>query len=141
MSKLKLKALGVSASLNKKLYKHDKVDPTILEKFTLAFADCWSSIEIDCPEFTSLCPLTRQPDFGHITIRYTPDPKTLLCVESKSLKLYLGSFRNHGAFHEACIRMICNDLVKLISPKEIVVTGKFMPRGGLSINPTATWRK
>ncbi|MDE5959625.1 MAG: preQ(1) synthase, partial [Muribaculaceae bacterium] len=88
------------------------------------------------PEFTSLCPKTGQPDFGHIVINYIPD---IRMVESKSLKLYLFSFRNHGDFHEDCINIIMKDLISLMSPRYIEVTGLFTPRGGISIRPFACW--
>ena len=90
----------------------------------------------DCPEFTSLCPKTGQPDFGHIIINYIP--RTLM-VESKSLKLYLFSFRNHGDFHEDCVNMIMKDLVRLMDPKYLEVIGLFKPRGGISIKPFANY--
>ena len=88
------------------------------------------------PEFTSLCPITGQPDFATIVIDYVPDK---LCVESKSLKLYLGRFRQSGEFHEACVNRIANDLVKLLSPRYIKVEGRFTPRGGISIWPVAEY--
>ena len=87
-----------------------------------------------CPEFTSLCPKTGQPDFGRIIINYIPDRKM---VESKSLKLYLFSFRNHGDFHEDCVNIIMKDLARLMEPRYIEVRGEFMPRGGISIIPFA----
>lgn len=93
-------------------------------------------VTLDCPEFTSLCPKTGQPDFGHIIINYIPDRKM---VESKSLKLYLFSFRNHGDFHEDCINIIMKDLIKLMQPRYIEVIGLFTPRGGISIRPYAQW--
>ena len=89
-------------------------------------------MKFNCPEFTSLCPITGQPDFATITISYVPDIKM---VESKSLKLYLFSFRNHGDFHEDCVNVIMKDLIKLMNPKYIEVWGKFTPRGGISIDP------
>lgn len=89
-------------------------------------------VKFNCPEFTSLCPMTGQPDFATMYISFIPD--TLL-VESKSLKLYLFSFRNHGDFHEDCVNIIMDDLIKLINPRYIEVWGKFTPRGGLSIDP------
>jgi len=95
-------------------------------------------VKFNCPEFTSLCPMTGQPDFATIYISYVPDKKM---VESKSLKLYLFSFRNHGDFHEDCINIIMKDLVKLMDPKYIEVWGKFTPRGGLSIDPYANYGK
>ena len=97
-----------------------------------------TSLSLTVPEFTSLCPMTGQPDFATIYISYVPDKKM---VESKSLKLYLFSFRNHGDFHEDCINIIMKDLVKLMDPKYIEVWGKFTPRGGLSIDPYANYGK
>jgi 7-cyano-7-deazaguanine reductase len=88
-----------------------------------------------CTEFTSLCPKTGQPDFAKIFINYIADKKM---VESKSLKLYLFSFRNHGDFHEDCVQKICDDLVKLMKPKFIEVIGEFTPRGGIAIYPYAS---
>lgn len=92
--------------------------------------DYW--VTFTAPEFTTLCPKTGQPDFATITIRYIPDRKL---VESKSLKLYLFGFRNHGDFHEDVINVIYDDLVKLLAPKYMEVYGKFAPRGGISIDP------
>lgn len=88
-----------------------------------------------CTEFTSLCPKTGQPDFAKVFINYIADKKM---VESKSLKLYLFSFRNHGDFHEDCIQTICDDLVALMKPKYIEVIGEFTPRGGIAIYPYAS---
>ncbi len=88
-----------------------------------------------CPEFTSLCPKTGQPDFAKIFINYVADKKM---VESKSLKLYLFSFRNHGDFHEDCVQKICSDLFQLMKPKYLEVIGEFTPRGGISIFPFAS---
>lgn len=88
-----------------------------------------------CTEFTSLCPKTSQPDFAKVFINYIADKKM---VESKSLKLYLFSFRNHGDFHEDCIQKICDDLVALMKPKYIEVIGEFTPRGGIAIFPFAS---
>jgi 7-cyano-7-deazaguanine reductase len=92
--------------------------------------DYW--VKFNCPEFTSLCPITGQPDFAAIYISYIPDVKM---VESKSLKLYLFSFRNHGGFHEDCVNIIMKDLIALMEPRYIEVWGKFTPRGGISIDP------
>ena len=83
-----------------------------------------------------MCPITGQPDFAEIRISYIPDIKM---VESKSLKLYLFSFRNHGAFHEDCVNIIMKDLIRLTNPKYIEVTGIFTPRGGISIYPYANY--
>ena len=89
-------------------------------------------VQWNCPEFTSLCPKTGQPDFATIKIRYIPRSK---CIESKSLKLYLFSFRNHGEFHEDCCNRIAKDIQKKIDPYYVEVIGEFMPRGGISIWP------
>ena len=106
--------------------------PDVLEAFDNKFPDQEYTVELECPEFTSLCPKTSQPDFANITIKYSPDKKL---VESKSLKLYLFSFRNQGSFHENCINQIARDLFELMQPKWIEVRGDFYPRGGISINP------
>ena len=102
--------------------------PEMLETFVNKHQDTDYFVKFNCPEFTSLCPLTGQPDFATIYISYVPDVKM---VESKSLKC----FRNHGDFHEDCINIIMKDLVKLMDPKYIEVWGKFTPRGGISIDP------
>ena len=93
-------------------------------------------VTFNCPEFTSLCPITGQPDFAEVKINYIPNIKM---VESKSLKLYLFSFRNQGDFHEDCINIIMKDLVKLMEPKYLEVKGVFTPRGGISIYPFANY--
>ncbi len=85
-------------------------------------------IKLDCPEFTCLCPKTGQPDFAVIQISYIPDE---LCVELKSLKLYLWSYRNEGAFHEAVTNKILNDLIKAINPRQMTVEADFYVRGGI----------
>ena len=92
-------------------------------------------IRFDCPEFTCLCPKTGQPDFATIRIRYTPDA---LCVELKSLKLYLWSYRNEGAFHEAVTNKILDDLVAATKPRKMVVEGDFWVRGGIRTVVEAT---
>ena len=96
--------------------------------------DYW--VQFNCPEFTTLCPITGQPDFAEIRIAYLPDKRM---VESKSLKLYLFGFRNHGDFHEDCVNTIMKDLVRLMQPKYIEVVGLFTPRGGISIYPYANY--
>jgi 7-cyano-7-deazaguanine reductase len=88
-------------------------------------------VRFTAPEFTSLCPITGQPDFAHIVIDYVPDA---WLVESKSLKLYLGSFRNHGAFHEACTLQIAHALVDLLAPVWLRIGAYFYPRGGIPID-------
>ena len=109
---------------------------TLLEAFENSYPDRDYWVKFICPEFTSLCPITGQPDFAEIVINYIPDHRM---VESKSLKLYLFSFRNHGAFHESCINLILEDLVQLMEPRYIEVKGLFTPRGGIAIHPFANW--
>ena len=92
-------------------------------------------IEMECPEFTCVCPRTGQPDFATIRIRYVPAE---LCVELKSLKLYFWSYRNEGAFHEAVINRILDDLVQVIRPKTMTVVGDFNVRGGIHTMVTAS---
>ncbi|MGL4410883.1 MAG: preQ(1) synthase [Bacteroidales bacterium] len=118
-------------------YKQDYA-PEVLESFTNRHLDNDYWVRFNCPEFTSLCPITGQPDFATIHISYIPEVKM---VESKSLKLYLFSFRNHGGFHEDCVNLIMKDLIKLMEPKYIEVTGIFTPRGGISIYPYANYGK
>ena len=112
--------------------------PEMLESFSNKHPDNDYFVKFNCPEFTSLCPITGQPDFAAIYISYVPDK---LMVESKSLKLYLYSFRNHGDFHEDCVNKIMKDLIKLMDPKYIEVWGKFTPRGGISIDPYCNYGK
>lgn len=116
----------------------DDYCPDVLETFINKHQDNDYFVKFNCPEFTSLCPITGQPDFAAIYISYVPDVKM---VESKSLKLYLFSFRNHGDFHEDCINIIMKDLIKLMEPKYIEVWGKFTPRGGISIDPYCNYGK
>lgn len=122
---------------NKTEYKQDYA-PEVLEFFINKNQENDYWVHFDCPEFTSLCPITGQPDFASILIDYIPGEKM---VESKSLKLYLFSFRNHGAFHEDCVNIIMKDLIKLMEPKYIEVTGIFTPRGGISIYPYVNYGK
>lgn len=120
---------------NKTEYKQAYA-PEMLEAFENKHRENDYWVTFDCPEFTSLCPITNQPDFATIRIDYIPDIKM---VESKSLKLYLFSFRNHGSFHEDCVNIIMKDLIELMDPKYIEVTGIFTPRGGISIYPYANY--
>lgn len=122
--------------LGKKTEYKDNYAPEVLEVFTNKHQDNDYWVTFNCPEFTSLCPITGQPDFATIHINYIPD---IDMVESKSLKLYLFSFRNHGAFHEDCINIIMKDLVLLMNPRYIEVIGVFTPRGGISIYPFANY--
>jgi 7-cyano-7-deazaguanine reductase len=121
-----LKNLG-----NKADYSFD-YSPGVLEAFDNKHPKNDYFVKFNCPEFTALCPITGQPDFATIYLSYIPGRKL---VESKSLKLYLFSFRNHGAFHEDVMNIIMKDLVALMDPRYIEVWGKFLPRGGLSIDP------
>ncbi len=108
-----------------------------LEVFQNRYAKRDFQITFRCPEFTSRCPITNQPDFGAISISYTPD-KT--CIESKSLKLYLFAFRNHNTFHEEAVNRILDDVVAACAPREARVEGIFNPRGGISIEVEASYR-
>jgi 7-cyano-7-deazaguanine reductase len=126
------KNLGKKSSLQ---FDYDK---SVLESFENRHPDRDYWVKFNCPEFTSLCPITGQPDFATVYISYIPDRKML---ESKSLKLYLFSFRNHGAFHEDCVNSILDDLIELLQPRYIEVTGKFLPRGGISIDPWCNYGK
>lgn len=124
--------------LGKKTEYPTEYAPQVLEAFENKHRDNDYFIKFNCPEFTSLCPITSQPDFATIYISYIPDEKI---VESKSLKLYLFSYRNKGDFHENCVNTIMKDLIALLDPKYIEVWGKFMPRGGLSIDPYCNYGK
>ena len=112
--------------------------PEVLEAFPNRHEENDYFVKFNCPEFTSLCPITGQPDFATIYISYVPDK---YLVESKSLKLYLFSFRNHGDFHENVVNVIMKDLIDKLQPKYIEVWGKFLPRGGLSIDPYSNYGK
>lgn len=140
-----LKSLGVSADHNAKLYDDAQSgDPAdVLERFPNPASmrernpnDIDLGVNISTSEFTSLCPMTGQPDFATIKIHYRPDK---WCVESKAIKLYFLAYRNRRDFHEACVNKICNDLVTLLDPFELTVTGEFTPRGGIPLWPTARY--
>ena len=120
-------------SRNHKEYP-DSPEKAKLEFFENAFPQRNYVIEFDCPEFTSKCPVTGQPDFGHIKVRYIADKR---CVESKSLKLYLFSFRNENTFHEEAVNRILSDLTELLKPRWMRVEGVFRPRGGIAISVAA----
>lgn len=107
-----------------------------LEVFPNRSADRNYWIELDYPEFSSLCPVTGQPDSAHLTIRYIPDEK---CVETKSLKFYLASFRNTPAFNEEIVNRILDDLREACAPRRLVVRGRFSPRGGIRLTATAAF--
>ena len=133
------KELSQLASLGSQstTYAYD-YNPGLLESFANKHPETDYLVMLNCPEFTSLCPKTGQPDFAEIRIAYIPDK---YLVESKSLKLYLFSFRNHGDFHEDCCNIIRKDLTALLKPRYLEVTGIFNPRGGISIYPFANYAK
>ena len=126
------KDLDSLKSLGKTVRPDGGYDPSLLDAFANKHPtrDYW--VTFTCPEFTTLCPKTGQPDFAELTIRYIPGAKL---VESKSLKLYLFGFRNNGDFHEDVINVIYGDLTRLLKPKYMEVYGKFAARGGISIDP------
>ncbi len=135
-----LQALG-----RNKQYEFNGPHAHLLEKFENPFKleqfkieGSVGSVLIKAPEFTSLCPLTGQPDFATIVVDYLPDR---WCVESKSFKLYLGSFRNAGEFHEACIARMGRDLVALLEPLRLTIRGEFTPRGGIPFWPTFAYHR
>lgn len=113
-------------------------DQTELDTFENKVSNRRYTINLDCPEFTHICPITGQPDFAHILITYVPDKR---CIESKSLKLYLGSFRNTGTFHETVTNRILDDIVKAADPHEARVIGNFNTRGGIAIQVVAEHKK
>ena len=118
-------------------YRYESPEPAMLESFANPHPDEAWVVGLECTEFTSLCPMTGQPDFGRIRIHYVPDR---LCVESKSLKLYLGAYRNEGSFHEDCVNRIASDLQHRIGPRYLRVLGDFNVRGGIAIRPLAVRR-
>lgn len=129
---------GISLLGNQNVQYNFDYTPEVLETFINKHQgnDYW--VKFNCPEFTSLCPITGQPDFATVYIRYVPEEKM---VESKSLKLYLFSFRNRGDFHEDCVNIIMKDLTALMDPRYIEIWAKFTPRGGISIDPYCNYGK
>lgn len=127
---------GISLLGNTAVRYPNHYSPDILETFPNKHPENEYLVTFMCPEFTSLCPKTGQPDFAKIIINYIPRERM---VESKSLKLYLFSFRNHGDFHEDCINIIMKDLVRLMDPRYLEVKGIFTPRGGIAIYPFANY--
>ena len=130
---------GVTLLGNQNTKYKFEYDPSILERFEKKFDDNVEDeqvVSLDCFEFASRCPKTGQPDFATIHISYIPNT---YMVESKSLKLYLFSFQQHGDFHESCVHMIMNDLVKLLEPKYLEVYGDFNSRGGICITPISIY--
>lgn len=111
-------------------------DEAHLESFDNIYPENDYVVTFDCPEYTSLCPVTGQPDFGHIVIRYVPDRR---CIESKSLKLFLFSFRNTNTFHEESVNRILKAVVEACRPRKAEVIGVFRPRGGIAIRVKAVF--
>ena len=132
------RAGGVTLLGNQHTQYPTDYDPSVLETFENKHPEHDYMVTFRCPEFTTLCPITGQPDFATLYINYVPDKRM---VESKSLKLYLFSFRNHGDFHEDVVNVIMRDLVELMDPKYIEVRGMFYPRGGISIYPFSNWAR
>lgn len=122
--------------LGSKVPQPSHPDEAVLETFPNQHRNCDCEVKIDCEEFTCVCPLTEQPDYAEISIEYMPDE---VFIESKSLKLYLASYRNIGMFHEYVVKKICDDLVKVLKPRFIEVSGRFNSRGGLMFTPTVRW--
>ncbi len=135
ISKPRIKELRKFKLGNAKTEYSAEYSPNLLEAFDNKNPGKVAWTTFICTEFTSLCPKTGQPDFAKIFINYIADRKM---IESKSLKLYLFSFRNHGDFHEDCVQTICDDLVKLVGPNYLEVVGEFTPRGGIAIFPFAS---
>ena len=136
MSRTNEELTGVTLLGNTKTDYPKDYAPQVLESFANKHPENDYLVTLNCPEFTSLCPKTGQPDFARIIINYIPNEQM---VESKSLKLYLFSFRNHGDFHEDCVNIIMKDLIRLMKPRYIEVYGIFSPRGGISIHPFANY--
>jgi 7-cyano-7-deazaguanine reductase len=111
-------------------------DDAALETFPNRTAGRKYTIHLSAPDFSSLCPVTGQPDSAHVEIIYIPNK---LCIETKSLKFYLASYRNHAAFNEAIVNRILDDVQKACSPKEVIVRGKFAPRGGIQLTCEARY--
>jgi 7-cyano-7-deazaguanine reductase len=124
--------MGNFKKLGKETEYNFTLNPEALDTFDNKHPEKPYWVKFNCPEFTTLCPVTGQPDFATIYISYIPSVKM---VESKSLKLYLFSFRNHKSFHEDCVNTIMKELIRLMDPMYIEVWGKFLPRGGISIDP------
>ena len=127
---------GVTLLGNQGTVYADNYAPQVLETFPNKHPENEYLVTFNCPEFTTLCPKTGQPDFGKIIINYIPRERM---VESKSLKLYLFSFRDHGDVHEDCVDVMVKGLVSLMDPEDLEVVGVFMPRGGISIYPFANY--
>jgi 7-cyano-7-deazaguanine reductase len=125
---------GLGALGSRVVYRYDDPDAAVLEAFDNPHPAAAWAVSLLCSEFTTLCPVTGQPDYGRMRIDYVPGG---LCVESKSLKLYLMRYRNHGTFHEDCVNRVADDLFTRLSPRYLRVYGDFNPRGGIAIRPLA----
>jgi 7-cyano-7-deazaguanine reductase len=115
-------------------YRYNEPDASVLETFDNPYPTSAWVVALLCNEFTTLCPVTGQPDYGRLRVDYVPGG---LCVESKSLKLYLMRYRNEGTFHEACVNRVADDLCSRLSPRYLRVYGDFNARGGIAIKPLA----
>jgi len=115
-------------------YRYNEPDASVLETFDNPYPTSAWVVALLCNEFTTLCPVTGQPDYGRLQVEYVPGG---LCVESKSLKLYLMRYRNEGTFHEACVNRVADDLCSRLSPRYLRVYGDFNARGGIAIKPLA----
>lgn len=127
----KMETQGLSKLGGETRYRFENPDASILEAFPNRYPGRNYVITFEHPEFTSLCPMTGQPDFGTIRVRYAPGEK---CVESKAFKLYMAAFRNHGSFMESLTNKICDDLVSVLAPRRMTVEGLFNVRGGTRIS-------
>ena len=136
MSELKSNIEGISLLGNQKTAYPTEYDPSVLEKFENTHPESDDIVSLDAFEWSGCCPKTHQPDFATIYISYIPDK---YLVESKSLKLYLFSYRNHGCFHEDVIHQIRNDLVELLQPRYLEIFGDFNSRGGICILPSSIY--
>ena len=130
---------AISANVGKNVYSFDKPNKALIECFVTPPSAARSSlvITVETSEFTCLCPITGQPDWATISVQYQP---AKYCLESKSFKLYLMGYRNLGAFHEAVVTMIGNDLVSALDPKWLTAKGEFSARGGISFQPQFMYR-
>jgi 7-cyano-7-deazaguanine reductase len=126
-----LKLLGQAA-----VHYPDSPSPKTLETFRNEYASRRYWIKFECPEFTSMCPVTGQPDFARITIEYVPDA---LCIESKSLKFYLASYRNTRSFNEEIVNRILEDIITVCRPRQAIVHAEFAARGGISLSVDARY--
>ena len=138
MKKQQSATSGLTKLGRKTTYRFDNPDIRMLEAFHNQHPERDYIISFEHPEFTSVCPITGQPDFATITLRYVPD---VLCVESKSFKLYISAFRNHGAFMEVVTNKIADDLINLLMPRRLTIDSAFNIRGGTAISVRVNYLK